>query len=605
MKGLGYSIEAIVAILTIFLFSLGAVQVSESDQNWNNYQREVAAQDLTFSMESIGLTESFIRRGETGSLQTAMTTISDRNMEVSGILLQLPVNELQIAYFTLGDDRKIQTLTDVSTGDTCFGDLGEIQDFSSDPIIKTENDLEDKHDVTLYFGNTNSTSSSQRPGYDALWVDNGTECQFDSDEGPHYIDEVFFWGDKDTVERNDYYDFKKIDWDETSNSGESVFYNATQPVRISNSMRPGPNNIETDITVEMVNKTDLENNDYDAIVFRERDSLNRIIDEFNLMNNLITDTPFMLLMDLQAGDIENNRFMNSTGISWIDLDYEDSSYSGGEANASFSSEPKSVEIDTFYTGLSGSDDFKLSPPGKVVSNTSDNLNPSRTIYSNTQRFDSSKWQRNSTNMKNYTDPLLEPDRPNSECYDNFNETSEYPLSNTTLTFPGSNQVGVLSAKLGSNTKACNNLIERGIKFDFDNDGSFESDMYLNGEDVNINGVRYFIEANKNPTTNPSCDYWGECVNFIPSIRGSDDFVELMVARDRFQNLDGSRFAMTGFKEQYNSDQRKALSSTLFWLTKSEQTFEGEENPNDIDSISIGSIEGEVYLPYNVYLRWSE
>lgn len=603
VKGLGYALEAIVAMLTIVLFSLGALQISGPEQDWSNYQREVAAHDLTYSMEATGHTEAFMKRSETGSLQTAMTTISDRDMEVSGLLSQLPVNELRVGYYTLTDDRETQSLETVDSSDPndpCAGDLQELRDFSSEPIIKTEGGLESVYNVTLYFGNTNSTSSTLRPGYDALWVDNGTECQFGADEGPYYLDEIFFWGDKDTSFGNDYYDFKSIEWDDGTDSGTAEFYNATQPVNLTNSMMPGPNNIRTDISMDMVNASGLESETFDIAVFRNRTSLTEVINDYDLMQDLIQEGSVMFMMDLNQGDITSYDFIDNTGISWIDLGYQ-GSYSGGPAKASFSTDSDSIKVDTYYTGLEGSDDFKMSPPGKVISNTSGDLRPSRTIYSNTERYDSSAWQRNETDMTNLTD---HPDKPDSQCYTNYDSSMEHPLTEGKIDFPDGNTVGVLSAKLGRNTQACNNLIERGLKFDFDNNGDYESDLYLNGENVEISGVEYFIEANVDPSTNSDCDYWGDCVNFIPSIRESGDYVELMVTRERFQDMGGNRFALTGYQDSYSKDQNKAIASTMFWLAQTEQTFEGRENPGNIDSRSFGSIDGPTYLPYTLNLRWS-
>ncbi len=600
VKGLGYAIEAIIAMLTILIFSLGAIQISEPEQDWSSYQREVSAHDLTYSMEKTGHTESFVSRAETGSLQTAMTTVSDRDMEISGLVSEIPISEIGIGFYTLSNDTYTESLTTANA--ECSGDLNEIQDFSSSPIIRTDGSSgqEALHGVTLYFGNISS-----RPGYDALWVDNGTECQFGPEDGPFDTDEVFFWGDKDTPASSDHYDFKNINWDSSSSTGSAEFYNATQPVRIANSLSPGPNDIRTDITIDMVNTSNLESEDYNIVVFRERQVLAGVADDFSLMKDLIQEGSIMFLMDLQdRNDITDNEFLSNVGIEWIDLNYKNS-YSGGLADATFSSEPDSVTVNTYYTGLRGSSNFQLSPPGKVISNTSSDLRPSRTIYSNTQRYDALEWQRNDTDMSEYSNPSSEPDRPQSQCYSNYDSSTEYPLSSGTINFPENQDIGILSAKLGRNSQACNNLIERGIKFDFNDDGDYESDLYLNGENIEINGIDYFIEANVDPSTHSNCDYWGECVNFIPTISENDDFVELMVTRDRFKNLTGNRFAMTGYQDGYSTDQRKALASTIFWLAGSEQNFEGEESPANVDSQSFGSVQGPSYLPYSLYLRWSE
>ena len=602
MKGLGYALEAMVALLTLILFSLGALQIADFEQDWGEYQREVAAQDLTYSLETSGHTSNFISRGETGSIQTAMTTISDRSMEVSGLVSEIPVTELSIGFYTLGDDTEE---VDVTTLNSCDADeISELQDFSSDDILETDGGLEDEdeYNVTLFFGNTNAAGSTPRAGYDTLWVDNGTNCQFAAEDGPFYLDEIFYWGDDDTPEDSNYYDFKSIDADESS-GGTADFYRATQAVNIIEAGSPGPNDIRTNIRPDMVDRDGLDSESFDITVFTEMEALGFMNDNEDLMIDLINEGSMMVLANPGSEtDITDNDFLSRTGISWMGTGFSDS-YSGDEADAAFSDEPHSIEVDTFYTGMEGNSNFEMTPPGQAVSNKSDDLSPSRTIYSLSETYDTVQWQSNDMSMNSIDESSTSLYVPDDYCT-NYNYDEESPgeedLTEGTVNFPNEGDVDILSVKLGQSDDFCDDQIERGIVFEF------EDDLYLNGERVEIGGIEYIIDSNVDVNNEDECDFWGECANFIPSITNSDDNVELMITRERMQDIEGAeRFAMSGYQETYTDDQRTALMSTIFWLAGDERSFEGEDDPENVDSLSIGNIEGPAYMPYSLYMRWSD
>ena len=603
VKGLGYALEAIIAMLTLVIFSFGALQIADFEQDWTQYQREVAAQDMAYSLETSGHTSNFVSRGETGSIQTAMTTISDRGMEVSGLISEVPVTELTIGFYADKPDERETVNIDTATdpGDSCEGDLGELEAFSSDPILETDGGLESTYGVTLYFGNTNATGNA-RPGYDTLWVDNGTSCQFGNDEGPYYLDEIFYWGDDNTPAQSDYLDFKRID----STSSEAEFYEATQPVEILNQGAPGPNDIKTDLKPDMVDENDLRDNSYDMTVFMGSssgpgDSLDFLDYNSGLAQDLIKESPMLLLMDLQSeNDVNNNDFLSKTGIAWLGTGYKDG-YSGNPAQAAFSSESESVDVETFYNGLEGETNFQLSPPGQAISNKSDDVSPARTIYSNQERYDYSSLQQNDTSMSSSsTDPVVPETYCGDISYTNPRPNDQHDLSEGSINFPNHGNVNIKSVKLGQTESFCENQIERGIIFDFDNR------LYLNGETVKIGGIEYIVDANVDITQESNCDDWGDCANFIPSNADSNDFVELMITRERLQDIENTeRFALGGYQSNYNQDQRKALMSTIFWLSGDERGFEGREDPEGVDSLSIGNIEGPSYMPYSLYMRWSQ
>lgn len=196
-KGLGYSIEVIAAIFVLLTFAAGSFSVPPN-QDWRDYQRQIAAQDLTYTLENTGHLPSFLEHADTGSIQTAMTTISDRDMAVSGTVHNLPILESRIGFNTLPKRRFYQPLKSIS-GDRCEGDVEEIAPKSEYQVMTSDPSgaLESSHGVRLYFADTDPKVSGGWDGsrnYDSVWVDNGTQCQFGAAEGPYYLDQFFFWG---------------------------------------------------------------------------------------------------------------------------------------------------------------------------------------------------------------------------------------------------------------------------------------------------------------------------------------------------------------------------------------------------------------------------
>jgi hypothetical protein len=63
--------------------------------------------------------------------------------------------------------------------------------------------------------------------------------------------------------------------------------------------------------------------------------------------------------------------------------------------------------------------------------------------------------------------------------------------------------------------------------------------------------------------------------------------------------------MLGHQNSYSENQRKAVSSAIYWLVKDEVRFEGREDPDAVSTSVLGGIDGRAYMPYEVNLRWSE
>ena len=582
VKGLGYALEAMMASVVIFLFIFGAVEVASPSQDWNDYHREIAAQDLTYSMKASGKLTSFLKRGETGSLQTAFAEISDRDMEASGAVSNLPIAHADIGYFTVPGKRQGQSITEVQSGDRCYGDLEELQRFAnaSDPIYRTENSaLEAAHNVRLYFANTNPTGVegvTASSGYDTLWVDNGTQqCQFASSDGPFYLDQVFMWGNESSGDPNDFYEFNEIDADI---SEESTFYQATQAYNISRTFREEVNGIKTSTSTDMVDFEEIDGSDYSILIFPERDSITEINSGSNediLIDHLVSD-PVLFLANPTETQI-NTGFFERTGFDWIGTGYE-SAYGGGAVDADFSPTRPSLDMRTLYTGLNGNPSFQMYPPRKVVSNTSSRLEASRTVYSPSLSYDLSEWNRSVTGM---TSGGPDP----AGCGDSNRGTVDFVEHSPPIDFA--------NIAVGSNnTDSCFN---RAVMFDFNNSGTIDSDIYVNGERIKVANREYAIDI-------VDCGTEGECANFIAL---GQQNVELMPHTASFEGFNGDKIALLGYNNAYTDSQQKIIASSVYWLLRGQTRFEGRSDPEEVTTVAMGGINEQVYMPYEINLRWSE
>ncbi len=589
MKGIGYALEAMVATITILIFSLGAMQVAGPSQDWSDYQREVAAQDLTYSLQASGHLENFVQRGETGSMQTALKTISDRDMEVTGLVSNVPVYETDIGFYTKEDDRITQTLTD-DLGQ-CEGSIGELEDFSEDPVLRTDGEYEEEseYNVTLYFGNTNPTHKDTPSGYDTLWVDNGTQrCQFAEEDGPFYTNEMFFWGDWESEADTDFFDFKEVEDDE-----EATFYRATQPRNITNMIDRGVNEIRADISMDMVDFEEIESEDYDFLVFREREVLSDIENNREILENHVVNGPALFMMNLEEDDLDDYSFMEDTNFEWMDAGYEDG-YDGEATNVAFSGHSESSQIETYFEGLGGTtSEVSMKPPGKLVSNAEGTLEPSRhTVYTPGESYDISDMEVVVEDM----DEVEEDDvngEPESECYGEDYAITEYEG----VDFPDYGQVNVINVRLGSDSESCN-LDERGVKIDTTQSGEYDSDLILNGEEIELGGRNYIM----NTQEIDDCDGRHECIEFLS---GAESFIEIAPYRETFSDFRGQKIMFTGYKEEYQEHDLKLLGAMIYWLRGDQYSFQGDEDPEGVSTTAYGSVEEEVYLPYSINLRWSE
>ncbi|MFB6208327.1 MAG: hypothetical protein ABEJ69_03180 [Candidatus Nanohaloarchaea archaeon] len=326
-KGIGYSIEAIAAMFILLSFAATSFTIPSATQDWRNYQRQIAANDLSYALQKTGHLENFMRRGDTGSVRTAVETISSRDMKVSGTVSNLPILETSIGFHTLYDKIFTQPLYDM-TGDPCQGDIEEIKDESEAPVLRTDPSdlLTGQHQVRLYFADTDPKHSGGgfdgTTNYESLWVDNGTQCQFSAAEGPFYLDEFFFWGNKTGSGTKHHYDFKAID----GGAQQFKVYRSDQVVRLRDTMKKRVNGVDTDTEFDTFKLANKDISVYDVVVFRRKESLTNISSYETKLKNFMEQGSVMLAMNPTESQVKSG-FIADTGLEWVDLNYFSSSSS--------------------------------------------------------------------------------------------------------------------------------------------------------------------------------------------------------------------------------------------------------------------------------------
>jgi len=72
-----------------------------------------------------------LKRQHTGSLETAVSTITEDELAVSGTVENLPLNDASIGFTSTNhaglQERHTDPIRDVVNGDRCYGDLEEIE----------------------------------------------------------------------------------------------------------------------------------------------------------------------------------------------------------------------------------------------------------------------------------------------------------------------------------------------------------------------------------------------------------------------------------------------------------------------------------------------
>lgn len=78
VKGIGYSIEVIIAITIVITFILGSIEINDNTE-WSESEDDVSARDLTYVLSQSGYVSHTVKENEIGSLKTVASTISEKS----------------------------------------------------------------------------------------------------------------------------------------------------------------------------------------------------------------------------------------------------------------------------------------------------------------------------------------------------------------------------------------------------------------------------------------------------------------------------------------------------------------------------------------------
>lgn len=565
-KGAGYTIEAVLVSLILFTFSFGAVEMPEGN-DWSEYRDEISARDLTFMIKKSGDLDKYLKNSNVEGVQTQLNEISGSNMQVSGTVENLPLNEIRVGFHKPPSKIHINNTVPVQSGDRCDGNLVSLESNSEYPIRRTDSEyLENYHDTRLYFGDTDSEEPGGYNGqrdYDAVWVDNGTKCVFEEEEGPYNFDDIFLWGNTSDPDST-YYEFKKYD----NVTEEFTVYEAEKASQIKKAMDSPVNGIETDSVINTVNFSSDGLSTYDILVFQNNETLPRIQSYSDRLESLATNTSMLFMMNMTESDTEYP-LIEKIGFKWTKMNLP----SASTHRATFSNYGTSEDIESYFLGLSGQQsDVSLKPGGKVISNQeSTETSRDDVLFARNIQYDPSPLEDSkTTGWSSISGP----------CGDEFETTFSIPEENYSTD-------NIQVQNIDTDINSCNG--PRGLKIDRNGDSEY-SGPYLEDEIVKINGRRYSPDIS-NPT-NAKLEFAGSRK------------VELVNHRQTLQNMTGRRAARISYEDNYEQNDIKVITSTLYWLRGDTTQFEASDSSSTVSTTAIGGISNKIFMPYKLEMRWA-
>lgn len=595
-KGIGYIIEALAALLVLFIFVAGNTP-AEPSTDWNSFQEELVSQDITIVMDKTGDVEDFIRNGETGTLMTMAETLSRGSLTASGTVENVPISTQIVGFHVLENDRENMTFDSVQDlGDQCYqdNDLEEIEPEDGE-VMRT---LNSRDGVYLYVADTDPDLSGGNGNldYDSVWVDNATRCQFSAAEGPHYIDEFFYWGNSSGQE---HYDINNI----YESSNELEIYLATQVADMRPRLESRVNGIDTGIVVDTM-AADIDRLDsYDILVFRERQAIPTLNSQSSELKKYLSSGAIFLMMDLQKQDFYNgdspaDNFITDTGLRWVDLGYKakPSSPAGGE----FHPHSASSDLETYFRGLNGDRNaLDLRPSGNVTSSNGVNFKDSKPLLSTgTGAYDRTEW-----NATDYSMSQVDPDTidgyPETACVESSPSSS---LTKGEFDFHDYQandfkKYDVINTELGESDTFCTNNDVRALNIDLDDDGNYGEEgegPYLDGEILEVENKTFTINF---PSDSALAN--GDAAEFV--YNGESD-VESINYRTSFEGFNGRKLARIGYKQSYSPEERKMITSVVHWLSVENVRF-GARQDTTISTEAVGGVKENTFIPYKILIRW--
>lgn len=564
-KGAGYSIEAILAVMILVIFAFGSIESPPVD-DWTPFQREVAAHDISYTMHDSGVLNEFLRNSDTGAIQETASALSAGQMEVSGSVRNLPIADINVGFNARQEDIHRVEAEPLTSTDPCYGDLAEIvlkTDPASEIRVIDSGDLYDDHRTRLYIGDTDPRmpegfDSIDNP--DSLWVNNGTDCVFSTEHGPHFTGTFFNWGNETDSYEEKIYEF--VDFD--TSTDEAILHEANLAFDVQQKLNEPVNNIDTSTTVTTFNLDNDGVSTYDVLVFPQKESLDSIEDNIDKIEDFVEQGSIFLLMDLEEADM-NNEFIDRIGFEWVDLDVEGDKSDPGY---SFSKYSVSETVRTYFVAVGGEQSrLSLEPGGKINSGGSAVYRTSRNdlLSASNVAYNVEEWHGTRTSSWDSVDNCPRTEEASFEFDDE--------------------EFDVLKREIDQ--QGCNPPFGVSVK-----ENGEHSDIHLEDETLVVNGMRYTPIFSEN----------GQEVNF--KFVGSER-VELINHKIQFDDMEGRSVARAGYSEEYNDDDLRMIASTIYWLRGDEVQFEGSEISSSTSTRIFGGIQGRAFMPYEVNLRWGE
>ncbi len=581
-KGVGHIIEAMIAIITLFIFALGNTAPAPA-QDWSNFQIETTANDLGQTLKITGDMQSFMKRDDTASLQYAAKELSSDQLSVAGTIENLPIKESTIGFNTSSNVPGSQNfdLEEVEPGDQCSGDLEEIE--TDETILRTVQENSGKYGERIYVADTDPDVTGgfdTTLDYDSLWIDNRSTCQFSDSEGPYYLDEMFKW----TGSTNRSFDIKKL------GQNQMTLHRADIAADLKKILDNDVNGIKTAQKLDTT-KLNTDLSIYDVLVFSRESE-----DYLNMYRNKLKEYlqnggHIVLLMDIDRSEL-NSGFLDDSGLKWADMTKEKNVNS-----AVFTGSRNSEKIETYFNGVNGkTSDISIGTGGKVVSSNSQTVFDQRQLLKSSDKiYDTDEWNATNWNMQP-ANPANHPGHPESACYSGNPEaftkgTFEFPLHQQ----PGTVSYNVINTEMGSSPSVCASEDARALSIDFDRDGNYGDERegpYLNGETLVVENKSYRAFY---PDTESLEDGDVAIFDFM-----GDGRAELVNYRSSLEDQNGQIVRLD--YQDYSKTDYKLISSLIYWLEGDNKQF-GPELSSSIGTKVVGGTSGTTYIPYKASLRW--
>lgn len=597
-KGQMHVMDAIAAVLVLLFFAAGNFNPSVSN-DWTAYENRIAATDLSYALEKSGYVESFIQRGETGSLKTAVDGISERDLDVSGEITGIAPN-LKIGYYTLPSDISYASISRVNSSDPCYSEVqNQLQPHSQIDIMRTDSGgMQGTNDgITVYIGNyRDGEAFGSDFDFDTIWVDRGDNCNFPNAMDPIRIDDTFKWGDSP----DRYYEFRNAQVDGDTWEGTLKLVDASQIRRIQNTMNRPVDGIENRVEVNSFNFSSGELNqqnlqEADFLFFPSRESIERIqqTDREQRIVELSQQKPVLFAADLDSDLIEDG-LLEQLGFRWKDLRFTQQT----GANCNIQGGPHNIQkcgaLEVGFTNSMDSqqirgdilaqrtdlDGISLYPSGSVVVDGKGALSTDKAVYLENYAYSEISQDRINRGMTDASPG----GRPSTHCNNVTSADFDFPDSQGNL-----ETMTVVNTQLGGTDDYCSQN-NRALYIDRNGDGEYDGPNegpLQDGERTEIRGLSYTVDII--PDTEPGCGP-DECAGFV-----LDENAQVDLLPYNSQNNVG----VAGYEDRYSEADRKVLAAFMYMMAGPTQI--PSDSQGDVSTNLYGSTEHEAY---KLNLRWT-